>query len=151
MAAAPIAVTVAATAYQMYANSKANDEKEAAARDQAAANFADAKEMQDRLAINTVKLAKDYGKYKGDVGQATAAAGIDINSSLYVMEQVNKDYIDETYNMQREANYRIAQTYKEGQFSLRNAQSISSIGRSQNVATFMQGAGQAAAYSKYMK
>lgn len=145
MAEGAAAATIAATAYQIYANEQSTKEKEKVALQEAQANDIAAAEMQDRYEINKSRLTKDYNKYVGQASLATASAGIDMSgSSLLLLEQVNRDYQDELYNMQRESKFRVYQQYQEGTFARNRAESISQVGRIQTTGLFMQGAAQVA-------
>lgn len=145
MAHAAAAAVVAGTAYQIYANEKATQEKEKAALEEAQAREAEANEIAARYEINRKSLEKDYTKYKGDVEGAYIKAGLDVGTApLYLLEQVHQDYIDEQYNMRRESLFKTQQLYQEGSFLKKQAKGMENIGRMQSYGQLLQGAGQVA-------
>jgi hypothetical protein len=143
MAEAAAVAVVASTAYQIYANEEATKEKKKIAQEEAKANQIEANEMLARYEINKSRLTKDYTKYLGDVRDVNVKAGL-ANTPLYVLEQVNRDYQEEMYNMQREAQFKSNQMYREGDFANARAKSIANTGRTQSYGLFMQGAAQTA-------
>lgn len=140
MAEGAAAIAVISTGYQMYANKKATEEKQAAAQQEANALAMQSAEMQDRYEINKLRLEKDFTKYKGDVSLSAAKAGVDIGSApLYLLEQVNRDYQEEQYNMFRESQFKSLQMYNQGQFAQQQVGRIGALGRTQGYGIFMQG------------